>query len=285
MSSERLTIPGVLTVEPPTTALVPLVLDSPHSGTDYPADFPYACPLAELRTAEDAFVHDLFGAGPGLGATLVHAHFPRALIDPNRAETDIDPDLLAEPWPEPLAPGEKSRLGLGLIRRLALPDLPVFSRKLTVAEVRAWIERFYRPYHAAVVDALARHRRPDGFVLLINCHSMKATGNAMNTDTGKTRPDFVISDRDGTTAAPQWTRLIVDHLRDAGHSVAVNDPYKGAEIVRRHGAPAEGRHAIQIEINRRLYLDQETITPTAGYAALKADLTRLLAAVVARLPR
>src|SRR4051794_2560339 len=130
-------IPSVLVRRDPVAPEVPLVFDSPHSGTEYPADFNHACPLAALRGAEDLYVEDLFGAAPEHGATLLAALFPRSYIDVTRDLADLDPALLDTPWPAPLSPGEKTKLGIGLIRRFAKPGLPVYDRKLTVAEAEA----------------------------------------------------------------------------------------------------------------------------------------------------
>ena len=273
-------IPGVLTRHDPAGTPAPVLLDSPHSGVVYPDDFRPVAPMELLRTGEDAFVHELFGAAPEKGAVLIEAHFPRVYIDPNRASTDIDPDLLSDTWPEPLQPTEKSRLGLGLIRRLAVPGVPVHSRRLTAAEVRLRIDRFYRPYHQAVGGAYDELQDRFGKVWHINCHSMKSVGNAMNTDEGAKRPDFVLGDRDGKTCDPAFLRLVRDVLVVRGYTVAINDPYKGLELIMRYSDPGAGRHALQIEINRSLYMHEGRITKNAGFDELKEDLDRLLDAVV-----
>jgi N-formylglutamate deformylase len=273
-------LPGVLTRHDPTGTPAPLLLDSPHSGVVYPEDFRPVAPMELLKTGEDAFVHELFGAGPEKGAILIEAHFPRVYVDANRAATDIDPDLLSEPWPEPLKPTEKSRLGLGLIRRLAVPGVPVHGRRLTVAEVRSRIDRFYRPYHQAVGDAYGELHRRFGRVWHINCHSMKSVGNAMNTDAGARRPDFVLGDRDGRTCDPAFVALVRDVLAGMGYSVTLNDPYKGLELIMRYSDPGTGRHSMQIEVNRALYMDEERVTKGPGFDKLRNDLGRLLDAVV-----
>jgi N-formylglutamate amidohydrolase len=263
----------------PAAEPIALVLDSPHSGTDYPEDFAAAVPLAVLRQAEDTHVAELFGSGPSLGATLIEARFPRAYIDANRALEDLDPELLAEPWPEPLATGPKTRLGIGLIWRLARGGVPMYGRKLSHEEVRRRIDRFWRPYHAALERVVEERHAAFGEVWLVNCHSMPSVGDALSTDPGRARPDFVIGDRDGTTCTPAFTELVVSTLRGLGYDVAVNDPYKGVEIVRRHGRPGQGRHSLQVEINRRLYMDEISLEPHAGYAALKSALDTLLDAI------
>src|SRR4029077_12728519 len=179
----------------------PLVFDSPHSGRLYPADFAVKCGRTELRRGEDAYVDELIAGAVRHGAGVLAAVYPRTYIDVNRAETDIDADLLSAPWPGPLAPTEKTERGLGLIRRYVEPGVEVSARLLTPAEVQDRIDRVYRPYHpalAALLEEAGRVQRP---VWHVNWHSMKSVGNAMTPDgPGRRRAEFVVSDRDGTTA-------------------------------------------------------------------------------------
>jgi N-formylglutamate amidohydrolase len=264
----------------PSAPEIPLVLDSPHSGTVYPADFGYACDFGSLRVAEDTDVEKLFGHAPSVGAALLAARFPRAYIDCNRDPADIDPEMLDGKWPGRLAPGEKTRLGLSLIRKKATGGVPIYARKIPVAEVWRRIETCYLPYHAELQRLTDRAYARFGVVWHIDCHSMASRGNSETTIDGPvTRPDFVVSDRDGTTCDPGFTSLVAEFLRAKGYEARVNDPYKGAELVRRHGRPAEGRHALQIEINRQLYMDEVTRAPNANFRRLKADLDALLEAV------
>ena len=265
----------------PVSAPIALVLDSPHSGTEYPHDFEHLPPRDVVRQAEDAHVAELYAAAPRFGATLVEALFPRAYIDPNRALADMDTVLLAEPWPGPLSPSHKTDLGIGLIWRLAHGGVPMYARALTVAEVERRIAQCYEPYHAAVAAALDERHGQFGAVWHINCHSMPAVGDVMSDDPGRPRADFVLGDRDGSTCEAELTAFVAGTLSDLGYDVAINDPYKGVELVRRHGRPAARRHSLQIEINRRLYMDERTLAKTAGFAALQANLERLLASLAA----
>ena len=258
---------------------LPLVLDSPHSGEHYPDDFDHAPPREIVRQAEDTHVARLYGFAPRLGATLIEAMFPRAYIDANRSLDDIDPAMLADAWSTPLARSRKTAQGIGLLWRIARDGSPMYSRKLAATEVRQRIDRWYRPYHAALAAEIDALRRSFGAVWHIDCHSMPAVGDAYSDDPGRPRKDFVLGDRDGTTCAPEFTALVAEALEGMGYSVAINDPYKGVEIVRRHGRPAERRHSLQIELNRRLYMDETTLLPTGGFAKLEADLERLLATV------
>ena len=279
MSTTR-TIPGVFFRSDPRDGEVPLVFDSPHSGTDYPEDFDHTCARHVLRTAEDTYVHELYAAAPAQGATLIGALFPRSYIDANRHIADMDQALLAETWPHPLNPGVKTKLGMGLIRRLAVPKLPVYSRKLGVAEVQARIDKYYHPYHAELASAADRLHARFGGVWHVNCHSMKSVSNGMAAEgPGVPRADFVLGDRDGTTCAPELTQFVRQFLEMRGYGVRVNDPYKGVELVRRHGRPHENRHSLQIEVNRKLYMDEESFERNANFPKLKSDLDALVGAL------
>ena len=265
----------------PAGAAIALVLDSPHSGEWYPDDFDHLPSRDVVRQAEDTHVARLWEAAPALGATLIEARFPRAYIDANRSLGDIDADLLADPWPERIEPSRKTEQGIGLVWRLARGGTPMYARKLRSAEVRSRIDRFWHPYHAELDAAMDERHRTFGGVWHINCHSMPAVGDALADDPGRERADFVLGDRDGTTCDPVFLQLVANTARDLGYSVAINDPYKGVEIVRRHGRPAENRHSLQVELKRTLYMDEQTLEPNAGYARLHDDLARLLAVLAA----
>jgi len=254
----------------PLSAPLALLVDSPHSGFEMPADFGTAAPPEALRTTWDGFVDELWGDAPALGATLLAATFPRAYIDVNRAEHDIDESLLAEPWPTPLTPTDYTRRGMGLIRREALPGVPVYARALTVAEEQVRITNYYRPYREAVATRLESLRSEHELVFYLDAHSMKSRGNAMNVDAGALRPDIVVSDRQGRTADAQHTAFVAECFRAQGYTVQLNDPYQGGDLVRSFGAPANGVHAIQVEVNRALYMDEAQFTQAAGFQRLQA---------------
>lgn len=264
---------------------LPLVLDSPHSGEAYPADFDHAPPRHEVRRAEDTHVARLYRHAPRHGATLIEATFPRSYIDPNRSLADVDPELLVDPWGEPLAPTRKTTQGIGLVWRVARSGVPMYARKLTSAEVRARIARCWQPYHDTLASELDAARQAFGAVWHLNLHSMPAVGDANADDPGRARADFVLGDRDGTTCDPTFTREVATTLRNMGYDVAINDPYKGVELVRKHGRPAENRHSLQIEINRRLYMDEMTLEANDGYTKLERDLESMLMAIAAYVRR
>jgi N-formylglutamate deformylase len=260
-------------------AAIPLVLDSPHSGTAYPADFDHVAPRALVRRAEDTYVEELFASAPRVGATLIEALFPRAYIDPNRHVADIDTELLADVWPGPVTPSRQTEQGIGLVWRLAHGGVPMYARRLGAAEVQRRIEHYYDPYHAAVAAALDERHLTFGAVWHLNCHSMPAEGDVNADDPGRARADFVLGDRDGTTCAPEFTAFVAARLAAMGYDVAINDPYKGVELVRKFGRPHERRHSLQIEINRRLYMDESTLAKVGGFESLRSNLDRLLDAL------
>ncbi len=270
----------IFTIAKPAAPL-PLILDSPHSGTIYPADFDYACDFNMLARAEDKYVDDLFSCAPGHGGTLLCALFPRSYIDTNRAECDIDPDLLAAPWPDKSNPTARSDAGIGLIRRLVKPGMPVYDRTLSVAEVQARIEHYYHPYHDALQALIDEAHYNFGQVWHINCHSMPTASAKPRQAIGLDGPysksvDFCLGDRDGTSCAREFTHELRDFIRSLGYTVSVNDPFKGVELVARHSQPSRGRHSIQLEINKSLFMDEENNVKSRNYDALAADVTRLI---------
>jgi N-formylglutamate deformylase len=269
-------LPGILVRYEPTTHVLPapVVFDSPHSGYAYPADFDHAVPRELLRRAEDAFVDDLYAAAPERGAGFLKALFPRAYIDPNRHEDEIDAAMLAEPWPRPVRASEKAEMGLGLVRRLIKGRVEIYDRPLSVAEIMARIESYHRPYFAELEAMLDQRVASFGAVWHVNCHSMRTTGRHQ----GKSIPrdDFVLGDREGASCDPAFTDFVAERLRARGYSVKLNHPFKGAELVERFGRPWQGRHSLQIEVNRGLYMDEDRIEKHDGFAALKANIDGLM---------
>ena len=274
----ELDVPGVLRLHAAAEPAVPLVFDSPHSGSIYPEGFRPAVAIAALRPAEDAFVDDLFAAAPGKGAALLEALFPRLYVDPNRNETDMDPAHVDGPWDgPPLQPGPKARLGQGLVWMRRPPGLPVYDGKIAAADLRARIDVYHRPYHAALGRMLDWAAARFGGYYHINCHSMPAVATAMSAEPeGAVRPDFVLGTRDGTTTGPALIDCVRNYLSARGYDVRIDHWYKGVEIVRLAGDPARGCHSLQVEINRRLYMDERKIEKSAGYADMKTMITGLI---------
>jgi N-formylglutamate amidohydrolase len=265
----------------PAAAAVPLVLDSPHSGRDFPADFDAAVSEFDLREGEDCFVDELYLPATELGVPLLAALFPRTYLDPNRHHGDIDLELIeGGHWPHEHVPSGKSRIGKALVWRTLDDGRSIYSRKLRVAEVVARIERCHAPYHARLRALLDETHRRFGAVYHVNCHSMPAVGGKQGEGgEGVPRADFVLGDRDGTSCDPAFTEFVRATLAATGYQVAVNDPYKGVELVRAYSNPAAGRHSLQVEINKRLYMDEASRTKHEGFARLQADLTRLVEAI------
>ncbi|RZT42628.1 N-formylglutamate amidohydrolase [Cupriavidus agavae] len=257
----------------------PLFLDSPHSCTTYPADFRYAAglPLPLLRQAEDTFVDALYADAPARGIPLLEAGCPRSYLDANRGLAEIDESLLDAPWPGPKQETSKTRLGKGLAWRVLDTGEAIYDRKLTVAELQARIDTYYVPYYAQLQrlsdQAVARH----GVAFHINCHSMPSEAARFATEhPGLQHPDFVVGDRDGTTCDPRFTDRVEGLLKEMGYDVWRNHPYKGVEIVRVVGQPQANRHSLQLEINRKLYMDEVGLTRSAGFDGLQRNLNALM---------
>jgi N-formylglutamate deformylase len=269
----------------------PLVLDSPHSGTFYPPDFGFACDLALLRCAEDTHVEKLYGFAAELGCAWVEAHFPRSYLDANRNLTEVDPDMLDGPWPHALEMSDpyvlsKRRLGKGLIWRATDAGEPLYARTLSVSEVEQRIERCWKPYHAAVQQAIDATYARHGYSIHINCHSMPEVAGSHATDfPGEKHADFVLGNRDHSTSSEALLLFIQERLAQMGYSVALNHPYKGVELVRRYGQPSQHRHSVQIEINRALYMNEKTLEITSGFAPLYDNLKQLVLALQSFDPR
>jgi N-formylglutamate deformylase len=267
-----------------------LVLDSPHSGVSYPEDFRHACDLRDLRQAEDTHVEKLYDFAPGLGVAWIEALFPRSYLDANRNLTEIDVSLFDEAWTDPIETDPKTlakvRLGKGLIWRCTDEGMPLYDRRLTVQEVRSRIRRCWQPYHEAVAAAIEAAHARHGYSIHLNCHSMPSVAAKFATDyPGLAHADFVIGDRDGTSADPRLSQRICEHLRSLGYQVSYNHPYKGVELVRRYGEPARQRHSVQVEVNRKLYMDEKTLELRAGFDGLKANLRTLVEVLLALDPR
>lgn len=241
---------------------VPLIMDSPHSGRIYPEDFQTVCPQNLLQASEDRYVDLLMRDGILSGATVLLAEFPRTYIDVNRAENDIEDDILVKPqtYPHKRKPSEKASYGIGLIRRLARSNMPMYETPLTSEEILHRINMYYRPYHAALEDEIARLHAMFGKVLYLDIHSMphdlapSVKQSGIMQFINPQRADFVIGDRDGTTCDIDLRNNIIRFIEKAGYSVALNKPFKGWELVKRHGDPANNINALQVEINRSLYL-------------------------------
>jgi N-formylglutamate amidohydrolase len=265
----------------PEAARVPLVLDSPHSGRDFPADFDAAVTEFDLREGEDCYVDELYAPATELGAPLLAALFPRTYLDPNRHRGDIDLELIeGGHWPHEHVPSGKSRIGKALVWRTLDDGRAIYARRLKVDEVVARIDRCHAPYHQRLRTLLDETHSRFGAVYHLNCHSMPAVGGKQGEGgEGRPRADFVLGDRDGTTCDPSFTEFVRATLAAMGYEVAINEPYKGVELVRAYSDPGAGRHSLQVEINKKLYMDEATRARHGGFDRLQADLTAVVAAI------
>lgn len=269
-------------VHGPQTVLQPLLLDSPHSGHDFPADFGAAASEHALRDGEDCFIDELYQPATERGVWLLAAQFPRTYLDANRHAGDIDLDLLeGGHWPHEHVPSGKAAIGKALLWRTLDDGTPIYARKLGVDEVRSRIERCHTPYHRALQERIAATQARFGRSYHVNCHSMNAVaGTQGEGGAGRARADFVLGDRDGTSCDPAFTAFVRDVLAAMGYEVKVNDPFKGVELVRAYADPRAGRHSLQIEINKRLYMDEGARTRRAGFHVLQKNLVALVDALL-----
>ncbi|WP_091742324.1 N-formylglutamate amidohydrolase [Phenylobacterium immobile] len=261
-------------------APTPLVFASPHSGRDYPDDMGSALDPRNLRLSEDAFVDDLIEAAPAMGVAVIAARLGRAYIDMNREAFELDPAMFADELPAHAKPRTaRVAAGLGSIAKVVAEGKEIYARKLMFAEARDRIESAHQPYHAALEQLLEEARAAHGFAVLIDWHSMPAAAARGAT---RERPcDMVLGDRFGAACSNLVTSLIERELEAMGYRLARNAPYAGGYTTEHYGRPAQGVHALQIEINRGLYLDEKALKPTAGFAKLKSRLETLTQTLVA----
>ena len=258
----------------------PLIFDSPHSGSRYPRRFLSLSRLdaLALRRSEDAFVDELFLPCVALGAPLLRARFPRAFLDVNREPFELDAQMFDEPLPE-LANARSLRVaaGLGAIPRVVGDAQPIYKGRLPVADALERIAAFHRPYHERLEALMARARARFGFAILIDCHSMPS---ALVENASL---DLVLGDRFGASAAGWIVEALESALLARGYRVRRNKPYAGGHIVERHGAPVQGRHAVQIEVNRALYMDERNVVKLQQARILAEALFAAAEALMARI--
>lgn len=268
----------------PKRQLAPFVFNSPHSGRVYLKDFVASSrlDLAGLRRSEDTFVEQLFAPVVGLGAPLMHANFPRAYLDVNREPYELDPALIAESLPR-YANTQSVRVvgGLGTIARVVTESEEIYREPLRLADALDRINLLYKPYHEALDGLMTSSIRKFGVAILIDCHSMPSTSLH---ESGSQRPDFVLGDRFSSSCNPEFTRLVAARLKAMGYLVAFNKPYAGGYITEHYGRPPRRRHALQIEVNRALYMNEVTYEPLPGFDAVCADLRTLAEDMVEMVP-
>lgn len=268
----------------PRVQSVPFVFSSPHSGRIYPPEFLAISRLdpKTLRRSEDCFVDKLFRPVAALGAPLISARFPRAYLDLNREPYELDPELVSEPLP-PHANTQSIRVagGLGTVARIVADGEEIYSSGLSLASVLARIEQLYFPFHAELSRLVTATSEAFGYAVLVDCHSMPSTAMAPG---GAQRPDIVLGDRFGASADPRLTLLVRDEFQRRGFKVQMNRPYAGGYITEHHGRPARGTHAIQLEINRGLYINELTFEESAGYSRLAQALVEIIGSLFQEVP-
>ncbi|MBO6551884.1 MAG: N-formylglutamate amidohydrolase [Roseitalea sp.] len=267
-------------VRVPKRQTTPFVFNSPHSGRHYPRRFLDMTRLDALavRRSEDFFVDELFHGATELGAPMLLAHFPRAYLDVNREPYELDPRMFSDRLP-PFTNRQSIRVagGLGTVPRVVSEGQHIYARRIGFEEARQRIEGIYKPYHSTLRGLLAQTHRQFGQAVLVDCHSMPAS---IRIGAEGVRPDFVVGDRFGTSASAGITEAAINILRAMGYMVAANKPYAGGFITEHYGRPAKGLHAVQIEINRGLYVDEQTLQRKPGFDALREDLFQFMATLV-----
>jgi len=272
--------PPACEIHLPKEQTVPFVFNSPHSGRYYPPDFLASTCLDrnEIRRSEDLLVDRLFAPVVRLGAPLMSAVYPRAYLDVNREPYELDPKMFAGRLPS-FANIRSLRVagGLGTIPRVVSDTSNIYKGPLPVEEALGRIERIYRPYHDTLRRLLAQTHVAFGMSVLIDCHSMPSN---IRGGPSRVRPDFVLGDRFGTSCMPELTDRAATTLNALGYTVCRNKPYAGGFITEHYGRPARGLHALQIEVNRALYMDEYDLEPHNGFERLTSDLAALAASLL-----
>ena len=271
--------PATYDILAPAALLAPVVLASPHSGSEYQPDFLAASRLdiAALRRSEDCYIDELYAAAPQLGLPLIRARFPRTFIDPNREPYEFDSEMFVEALPGFVnCASPRVTAGLGTIPRVVTNGEEIYPTKLRLADALERVKLYYRPYHEALSKLIAHSQERFGLVLLLDCHSMPSVGGPMDRDAGSRRVDFVLGDCHGASCGAKFVEAAETHLAARGYHVTRNIPYAGGFTTRHYGRPGERRHALQIEINRSLYMNEENFERRPHFAALAADLRGLM---------
>ncbi len=258
-----------------------VVFASPHSGRDYPAAFLERSVLNRnmIRSSEDAFVDQLFSSAPRHGAPFLKAAMPRAYLDLNRSADELDPALILGACRQGHNPRVAS--GLGVIPRVVANGRAIYNGKLRMDEARLRIDTYWRPYHTRLKSLLAEAHHKFGQAILIDCHSMPHEAVAMANTATANRPEVVLGDRFGAAASGVVVDQIESAFTSAGLNVARNTPFAGAYVTQTYGRPGRYQHAIQIEIDRSLYMDEERIEPNANFHAFRQVLDQVISDIAA----
>ncbi|MFO1174567.1 MAG: N-formylglutamate amidohydrolase [Paracoccaceae bacterium] len=272
---------GAYRLSLPARRTTSVVFASPHSGRDYTGAFLAASVLDErmIRTSEDAYVDDLLGGVPALGAPLLAATAPRAYLDLNRAAEELDPSVVD--GVRSFAHNPRVQSGLGVIPRVVAGGRAIYSGKITLAEARGRIRNVWHPYHDCLARLLDESRTMFGQAILVDVHSMPHEAMDAIAHRAGTRPEIVLGDRYGAAAAGSIVEAVDAAFRAEGFRVSRNTPFAGAYIAQTYGRPGIGQHAVQVEIDRALYLDEQAIRPAPGFDAFRARLAKVLDRIAA----
>ena len=265
---------------------VPLLLTSPHSGAYYPQSFINASRLDthQIRLSEDMFVDALLTHVPQHGIGLLSAHYPRAYVDLNLAPYELEQALFEDALPAHIdRHSVRAAAGLGTVPRLVAENIPIYDGKLRFAEAEQRIKKVYQPFHAKLQAELDNMKKRHGYAVLLDTHSMPSQATRPLAD-GR-RVDFVLGDRHGRSCDKRISDWLEAELTKRGWLVARNKPYAGGYITDRYGRPAAGTHAVQIEINRAIYMDENNYAKHDGFEIVQNDLTELVVAFAAQLPQ
>lgn len=252
-----------------------VVIDAPHCGSHYPPDFDYVCDLRALRKAEDTHCDSLWNFAPGLGAAFVTADIARTYMNLNAELTEVTTLLRDDVWTEGTRNDED---GVLVPRRLA-DGTSIYARELTVREVQARLGLCWLPYHVSLASAIEAAYRRHGNVLHLNCYAMPSLGPLRADGAQEVNPDVILCDGDGQTADRNVTQSIADFFDDKGYEVGLNLPCKNLQLVRRHGSPSDARHSLQVLVNKRLYMDEDSLDLHRGLLTTRRtlmDLTELI---------
>ena len=274
MQSDYWDKPAFETIRP-RRLTAPLVFNSAHSGRVYPERFLRMTRLDHLsiRQSEDAFIDELFGRAPHLGAPMLRAHFPRAYLDVNREPWELDPAMFVEPLSERCnTTSPRVAAGLGTLARVVAENKPIYRERLTLEDARMRIEGIYQPYHATLQKLLGEAMGNFGVAILVDCHSMPQ----LSRSNDRPAPDIVLGDRYGTASAPAIMDLVETVFAGAGLRVARNRPYAGGFCTRTYGRPQHGIHAVQIEVSRHLYMNEATLEKNDSFPAMRQLIDRLI---------
>ncbi|MDA0997831.1 MAG: N-formylglutamate amidohydrolase [Proteobacteria bacterium] len=274
--TENIHLSGILMCRKPMAATAPLVFDIPRSGNEYPQEYQSPAPFDAVRRSVSMYVEELCCLAPAHGATWLHALFPNVYIDANRHELDVDPKFVVGATPVPLQPTDKSARGMGLIARVCgKGDVVLQTAPITAEDLQHRLDSYYWPYHNMLRDILAGFRASHGVAYHVSCHSMSSVGGKAVADPGRKRSDFDIGTRHGTTCDPAYADAVVSFLKGLGYDATLNEHFAGAESVRKHGNPSGGIHSLQIEINRGIYMDEDSYRRGPRFAVIREHLGAL----------